>query len=264
MQRCCECILSEVIQSEKRRKSCSSHTSHQSALLGIETVRPDTLVSHQMKRLVLIRVVGLLEDCHIVHTTLMQIAVFIDIDRIDLNPDIFKILFGDLYRLANIMNIGVGPALTRQHQDLLHTGFGDHLHLMLDLLETQFLAADVVVTVKSTVNAVVLTIIGDVEWCKNIYRISKMIFRDLLRFSRHLLQIWCCCRREKSFKILDRAGLIGKRPLHIGSCVDIIIVCIHGFEHLFLDIRSNDLHSLHIFHMVRAEGRILFQSVLAL
>ena len=66
---------------------------------------------------------------------------------------------------------------------------------MLDLLETQFLAADVVVTVKSTVNAVVLTIIGDVEWCKNIYRISKMIFRDLLRFSRHLLQIRGCRRR---------------------------------------------------------------------
>ena len=217
-----------------------------------------------MKRLVLIRVVGLLEDRHIVHTTLVQIPVLIDIDRIDLNPDIFKILFGDLYCLANIMNIGICPAFACEYQNLFHSGLRDNLYLMLNFFKRQFFPADIVVTVKSTVNAVVLTIIGDVEWCKNIYRISKMIFRDLLRFSRHLLQIWCCCRREKSFKILDRAGLIGKRPLHIGSCVNIIIVCIHGFEHLFLDIRSNDLHSLHIFHMVRAEGRILFQSMLAL
>ena len=34
-------------------------------------------------------------------------------------------------------------------------------------------------------------------------------------------------------------------------------------EHLVLDIGVDDLHSLHVFHMVRAEGRILFQTVLS-
>lgn len=44
------------------------------------------------------------------------------------------------------------------------------------------------------VNAVILAVIGNIKRGKNVYRIAKMIFCDLLSFSGHYLQIRSRCR----------------------------------------------------------------------
>ena len=194
MKCCRQCILSEIIQSQKCGESGSTHAAHQGTLLRIKTIRPDTLMSHQMQGLVFICVVCLLKNSHIINTTFMQIFVFIHIYRVDLDSDILKIFSCDLHRFPDICNIRICPALACQDQNFFHAGMRNNLHLMLDLLHRQLLPADVVITVEATVNAVVLAIVCNIKRCEDIDRISKMILRDLLCFPCHLFQIRCCCR----------------------------------------------------------------------
>ena len=191
----CQCILPEIVKTKQCRKSGSAHTSHQSTLLCIKAIGPDTLMSHQMKGLIFIRIVSFLEHRHIIYTTFMEILIFIHIHRINLNSDIFKILSRNLYRLSNICYIRIGTALTGKHQNFFHSRLRDDLHLMLNFFKRQLLPADIIVTVKSTINAVVLAIVGNVQRCKNIHCISKMIFCNLFCLACHLLQIRGCRRR---------------------------------------------------------------------
>ena len=257
-------ILPEIIKSKQCGKSGSSHAAHQRAFLGIKPVRPDTLVSHQMERLIFFRIVCLLEHRHVVHATFMKILIFIHIDRIDLDSDIFKIFPRDLYSFSNVFHIGISAALTGQNQNFFHTGLRNDLHLMLNLFKIQLLPPDIIIAVEPAVNAVVLAIIGNVQWCENINGISKMIFGNLFCFSRHLLQIRCCRRRQECLKILNGTGFMRKCPLYICCRIGIVVKFIHGFSHFILDIRLNDLHAFHIFHMVGTEGRVLFQTMFSL
>ena len=191
----CQCILSEIVKTKQCRKSGSAHTPHQCTLLCIKAIGPDTLMSHQMKCLIFIRIVSFLEHRHIIYTTFMEILIFIHIHRINLNSNIFKILSRNLYSFSNVFHIGISAALTGKHQNLFHSRLRDDLHLMFNFFKRQLLPANIVVTVKSTINAVVLAVVGNIQRCKNVHRISKMIFCNLFCLACHLLQIRSCRRR---------------------------------------------------------------------
>jgi len=151
-------------------------------------------MSHKMQGFILICIVGFLEYRYIIYATFMKIFILIYIYRIDLNTDISEIFPGNLHCFSDIFYIRIGPAFPCKDQDLFHTGLCDHLHFMLDLFKCKFFAADVVVAVKTAVNAVILAVIGNIKRGKNVYRIAKMIFCDLLSFSGHYLQIRSRCR----------------------------------------------------------------------
>ena len=65
-------------------------------------------------------------------------------------------------------------------------------------------------------------------------------------------------------EILDRTGVMRKCPLHVSGGITHVVIFLHCLKHFFFDIRLNDLHSFHVFHMIGAEGRILLQPVLSL
>ena len=53
---------------------------------------------------------------------------------------------------------------------------------------------DFVMAIKTTVNAIVLAIICDIDWCEHINTVTKMFSRLDLRCLRYFLQKWQCCR----------------------------------------------------------------------
>ena len=128
-----------------------------------------------MQRLVFIRIVGLLKYGNVVRTALMQVAVLIAIDRIDFQPYIAEIFLCQLTCLTDVFHIALCAALAGQHQDFLDTGIRDNFHLMLNFLEVQLLSMNVIVTVESTVNAVILTVVCNIKRRKQINRIAEML-----------------------------------------------------------------------------------------
>ena len=183
-----QCILMKIRQAEQCRETDAPHAAHKCTLLCLETIREDTLVSHQMQRLVFIRIVGLLKYGNVVRTALMQVAVLITVDRIDFQPYIAEIFLCQLTCLTDVFHIALCAALAGQHQDFLDTGIRDNFHLMLNFLEVQLLSMNVIVTVESTVNAVILTVVCNIKRRKQINRIAEMLARLHLRALCHPLK----------------------------------------------------------------------------
>ena len=162
MQRCSQCIFPEIIQSQKCRKSGSSHASHQCTFLCIKTVWPDTFMSHKMKCLIFVCIISFLKNRDVIHTTFMQILIFVYIHRINLNSDIFEIFSCNLYSFTDIFHIRICATLSCQYQDLFHTGLCNDLHLMFNFFKRQLFTPDIIVAIKSTVNAVILAVIRNI------------------------------------------------------------------------------------------------------
>ena len=162
MQGCRKCICVVVIKSEQRGESDTAHATAKRAFLRVKTVWPYTLVSHQMKRLILVWVVSLLEDSDVVGTALMQIVVFVSIDRVDLQTDIPEIFPRQLARFADVFHVTYGAALAGQHQYFLNAGICDDLHLCFHFCFGKLLSVNVVVAVETAVYTVILTIVRNV------------------------------------------------------------------------------------------------------
>ncbi len=150
---------------------------------------------HQMKRFVFIGMIRLLKYCHIIDAALMKILIFVHIHRVNLDSDVFKIFLRNFHCFPDVLHIRICAALPCQDQNLFHACSGNDLHFMLDLFKRQLFPPDIVVTVESAVNTVILAIICDIQRCKDIDRISEMILGNLLRFPCHLLQVRRSSRR---------------------------------------------------------------------
>ena len=83
---------------------------------------------------IFVAVIGLLKDGHIIHATLVQIGIFIAVDRVNFYAYNFEILAGQLAGFANIVDITHFAAFACQNKDFLHAGLGDGLHFPDELL----------------------------------------------------------------------------------------------------------------------------------
>lgn len=61
MQCACQCVLSEIGQTEQCRERYPSHAAAQGSFLCIKAVGPNTLMSHQMQSFILYIVIGFLK-----------------------------------------------------------------------------------------------------------------------------------------------------------------------------------------------------------
>ena len=215
MKACCQGIFAVIGKAQQGRKRHTAHAAHKGALLCVETVGPDTLVAKQVEGLVLVGVVGLLEDRDIVDAALMQISVLVNIDRIDLDTDIAKIFARDFDGFSDVLYVGILAALAGEDEDLLHAGLRDHLHFVLDLFKGELFAADLVVAVESAVDAVVLTVVCNINGCKNIHRIAEVVPGLDLCLACHLLQIRSGSGREQGLEILYGTVVFAQGPQNI-------------------------------------------------
>ena len=151
-------------------------------------------MSCQMQCLILIRIIGLLKNSYIICAAFVKICVLIRIHRIYLKADYLEIFPGNLTGLSDIFYIGFGFALTGKDQDLLKSGFCNGCHFFFDLICIQLCTADFVMTVKSAVNAVVLTVVCNIDRCKHADTVSKMLpCLDPCSLC-DFFQKWKCCR----------------------------------------------------------------------
>ena len=155
-------VLAEIGQAKQGGERHAAHTAHQRPLLGVKPVGPDPLVPQQVQRLILIRIVSLLEHRYIVRAALVQITVFICVDRINLKAHHAEVFPRQLAGISDVGYIALTAALAGQNQDFLHAAVSDHLHFFFDLLHGQLHTADVVIAVEAAVDAVIFAVIGDI------------------------------------------------------------------------------------------------------
>ena len=85
-----------------------------------------------------------------------------------------KYLRAILTGLSNVFDGGLGTAFAGKNQDFLQAGGGDGCHLFFDFFRGQLRPADFVVAVETAVNAVVFTVVCDIDWGEHIYAVSEM------------------------------------------------------------------------------------------
>ena len=175
MQSCSQGVLPEIGKSQQRGKRHPSHTAHQRPLLGFEPVRPYPFVTHQVECLVLVGIVCLLKNRHVVSSAFMEISVFVGIDRIDLKPYHPEVFPGHLAGFADVFHVAHAATLAGEYEYFLHPRVGDYLHLVLYLLRSQPHPVYIVITVESTVDAVILTVVGYVKRCEQIHVVAEML-----------------------------------------------------------------------------------------
>ena len=113
VQRARKRVLAEIGKSQKRREPDAAHSAAQSTLLRVKAIRPDALMSHQVQFFVCYNVIRFLKNGHIVGAALVQIAILIRVDGINLQPDHAEIFARKLARLADIFDIALDAALAR-------------------------------------------------------------------------------------------------------------------------------------------------------
>ena len=208
MDSCSKRIFPEISQPQQRPESHAPHTALQGTLLCIDPIGKYPLMPAQVKGFVFIGIVSFLEYRNIICTAFVQICVLIAVHRIHLKPHHLKIPAGNLAGFSQIFDIRLFPALPYQNQDFFEPGSCNRLHFLLNFLISKLRPLNFIAAVKSTVNAVIFTIIGNINRCKHIHGISKMLPRLLLCKLRHFFQERSCRRGEQGPKVLWRTNIV--------------------------------------------------------
>ena len=243
-------VLSEVGQTEQRRKADTAHAAHQCTLLRIQAVRENALVTAEVQGFVLLVVIGLLKYGNVVHTALMQISVLIHVERINLDADDTEILARQLNGLADVGYRRHGTALTGQNEDFLQTGFRDGLQLLLDLVHIQLGTANLVVTVETAVNAVIFAVIGDIQRREHLHRVAEMLARFGLCALRHLLKERQRRGRQQCAEVLRRENVLAKRTQYVSRRIGIRVIGVHAGNDLVLHLGADVVHARLILHVI--------------
>ena len=247
---CSKCILSEIIQPQKRPKSNSSHSAFQCPLLRVKPIREDSFMPGQMQRLILMGIISLLKYRHIISSAFMEIGILLTVHRIDFQSHHFKVFSGDPARLTQISDITFCTALADQYKNFFQSCFGDRSHFQLDFLRGKPCPADMVMAVETTVNAVVFTVIGDIKRRKEIYTVSEVFPGFSPRSLCHLFQERFRGGRQKRCEILRCPCVMGQCSQYVCFCITVIVIAVHGTYHFIHNIRIQSFHTLHIFHMI--------------
>ena len=250
-------VFSEVRQAQQGGEAHAAHAAHERPLLGLEAVGPDALVALQVEGLVFVCVIRLLEDGDVIRAAVPQVAVFVGVHGVDLQADHAEVFPGDLHGFADVLHAALGPALAGQHQDLLHAGVGDDLHLVLDLLFVQLHPLDVVVAVEAAVDAVVFTVVGDVEGGEEIDGVAEVLLGLPLGLPGHLFQKRRGGGGEEGFEVLHGASLVLQRRPHVAGGVGGVIIGADLLHDFVANFGRNLLHAGLVGHVVRAAGGVV-------
>ena len=215
-----------------------------------------------MKLLVAIGVVGLLKNGDVVGAAFVEIAVLLGVHGVDLQAHHAEILPGQPAGFPDIFHVALPPALPGKDQNLLHAAGGNDLHLLLDLLQGELHAADVVVAVEAAVDAVVLAVVGDIQGGEEIDRVAEVLAGLQSGPGRHLLQEGLGGGRQEGLEVLDGAGIVLQGGLHVGGGVGRGVIGLHLAYDLVHHVGVDPLHIGQVSHVVCPGGGVGLQPVL--
>ena len=138
----------------------------------------------------------------VIYAALVQIGVFVDVERIDFDADNAEVLAREFDCFADVFHRRHSAALAGQQQDFLQAGCGDSLKLLLDFIHVELGAADFVVAVEAAVDTVVFAIVGDVQRGEHLHRVAEMLARLHLCALRHLFKEGRGSRGEQRGEVL--------------------------------------------------------------
>ena len=253
-----KCVFAKIVQSKQCGKSDSAHAAHQSALLGIDTIWENTFMTGQMQRFVFVRIISFLKNGYIICAAGMQIGILIRIYRIDFETDDTEIFFCNLACFTYIFHGGHGRTFSGKNQNFLQTGGGDGGHFFLNLFRCQAGTVDLIVTVETAVNAVIFTVVGNIDRCEHIDTVAKMCLCLLSGSLGDFFQKRQCSRREQCLKILRCALCMRQSTFYIRCSKLLIVVAVHGIDHLIHDIGADVLHIWQISHVINTVFLLIF------
>ena len=172
-------------------------------------------MSQQVKLFVFVRVVGFLKYGYIIRAAFVEISVFLRIDRIDFKPDHAEIVPRQFAGFSYVSHMALGPAFAGKDEDFLHAAVGDDFHLFFNLFHGKLHPVNVVITVKSAVDAVIFTVIGYVERREQIYCVAEMAACFKPCPLCRLFKKGLCRRGKQGFEILNGTGLMLQSRRHI-------------------------------------------------
>ena len=257
-----KCIFAEIIQSQKCSKAHTPHTAFQSTFLSIQAIRKNPFVACKMESFIFVGVISLLENSYIVCTAFMQVCILIRIHGIDFQTDDTEIFFRNLTCLSDIFHIGFGTAFAGENQNFLKTGFGNGRHFFLDFIRFQLGTVNFVVTVKATVNTVVLAVVCYIERCEHIDAIAEMLSCFLSGSLSDFFQKRKGSRRQQCSKILRCTVVMCQSPADICFGVLAVIIIVHGRDYLVHHIGFQYFHTRQIFHMIDSILLLILQDFL--
>ena len=184
---CCKGIFAKIVQPQQCCKADATHTTSNGTFLCIETIRKDPLVTCQMQSFVFIGIIGFLKNSHIIRPALVKILIFIRVHRIHFQTDDLEVFSSGLAGFPDVFHVGFCTAFSRKYQDLLQASLSDSFHFPLDLFFVETCAPDFIMAVESTINAVVLAVVGNVDRCEHTHAVTEIFLFFLLRFLRHFL-----------------------------------------------------------------------------
>ena len=243
-------ILAEVGQTEQRRKADTAHAAHQCTLLRIQAIRENALVTAEVQGFVLLVVIGLLKYGDVVHTALVQISVLIHVERINLDADDTEILARQLNGFTDVGYRRHGTALAGQNEDFLQTGLRDGLQFLFDLVHIQLGTTNLVMTVKTAVNAVIFAVIGDVQRREHLHRVAEMLARFGLCALRHLLKERQRRGRQQCAEVLRRENVLAKRTQYVSRRIGIRVIGVHAGNDLVLHLGADIVHTRLVLHVI--------------
>jgi len=186
----------------------------------------------------------------------VQISVLIHVERINLDADDTEILARQLNGFTDVGYRRHGTALAGQNEDFLQTGLRDGLQLLFDLVHIQLGTADLVMTVKTAVNAVILAVIGDIQRCEHLHRVAEMLARFRLCALRHLLKERQRRGRQQCAEVLRRENVLAKRTQYVSRRIGIRVIGVHAGNDLVLHLGADIVHARLVLHVVGISGDV--------
>ena len=99
-----QCVFPEIVQTQERRQPHASHAAHQGCFLRVKAIGEHPLMAGQMQGFIFIRIIGLLENSHIICSASVEIGIFIRIHGVHFQTDHTEVFPCDFYGLANIFH----------------------------------------------------------------------------------------------------------------------------------------------------------------
>ena len=206
---------SPILESDQISDTYFINSSLTEPIGRFETVTIVGLPPAQVINRITFAVVGLLIDIYRMQSVIHQHAVVVRIERLHLERDLLEVIFDNIHRIGHILYTRRTGSLARYQQNVFERILLDGLTLGMYLVRRQNSAMDLVRTVETTIDTMVLADVGQIERNIELNRISETATGNLIAFHGHFVQVFIRSRGNQCGKILHRRTILAQRPFDI-------------------------------------------------
>lgn len=152
-------VLIRVEGPRRYEGSSATRTSRRHALLYLGTMERCSLVSRRVRNFMFCVIVNFLGCNRVVYAAFVRMAVFVAISQVGFRASVTRVF---LYRPTNfpsVLSVALHATFSNRRRSFLGTKIYGSFRLVLSFLGDRFLAVGIIMTIGSTMRAMVLTVI---------------------------------------------------------------------------------------------------------